>query len=79
MWDNLNKAYPRILWHKTYVMYCREMLSKILDKSQATGKGALSRNSTSGKSLENHLVIDPRLIDLDSTSAITSARLSPFP
>jgi hypothetical protein len=39
VWDNLNKAYPRITWHKTHVIYCREMLSEILHESQATGRG----------------------------------------
>jgi hypothetical protein len=75
VWDNLNKGYPRIIWHKSHVMYCRDMLSEILHESQATGKGALSGNSPTDELLE---AIDPRLVDLDSASTTPSSRLSPF-
>lgn len=40
--DNLNKAYPRILWHKTYTLEHRDILSKVLHESQANGRGAIS-------------------------------------
>lgn len=75
VWENLNKGYPRIIWHKSHVMYCREMLSEILHESQATGKGALSGNGPSEELLE---AIDPRLVDLDSVSTTSSAKSSPF-
>lgn len=78
VWDNLNKAHPRITWHKTHVMYCREMLSEILHESQATGRGALSGYGPREGALKGHLVIDPRLTDLDS-EVPTSVRSSPFP
>jgi hypothetical protein len=78
VWDNLNKAHPRITWHKTHVMYCREMLSETLHESQATGKGALSGCGPREGPLKGCVVIDPRLTDLDSEVTTPSVRSSPF-
>ena len=30
VWERLNKAQTRIIWHKTHIMYYREELSEIL-------------------------------------------------
>jgi hypothetical protein len=71
VWNNLNKAYPRIIWHKTHVLEHRDILSKVLHESQATGKGAVS-----GTSSDTAILIDPRLLD---NSATLSASASPAP
>lgn len=42
VWDNLNKQYRNIMWHKTNVMYSRPELEEILHDSQATGQGAIT-------------------------------------
>jgi hypothetical protein len=73
VWDNLNKSQPRIIWHKTHIMYHREELSEILHDTQATGQGAVS-------GLGSHqLVLDPRLrqIDTDTQASIASRSSSP--
>lgn len=75
VWENLNRSYPRIIWHKTHVMYHRELLSQILHESQATGKGAISGEDP--EDLANlHLQIDPRLLDADLETALVTPRAS---
>jgi hypothetical protein len=65
VWDRLNRSEPGILWHKTHILYWRDLLSEILHEAQATGRGAVS-GVRSGP-------IDPRLI------AASSNRSSPSP
>jgi hypothetical protein len=55
VWENLNKSYPRILWHKTHVMPYRDILSEVLHEAQATGKGAVSGDTL--------LLVDTQLLD----------------
>src|SRR5437667_7871526 len=42
VWDNLNKAHPKIIWHKTHVMPFRDIIRYILHDVQANGKGAVT-------------------------------------
>jgi hypothetical protein len=84
VWDNLNKAHPRIIWHKTHVMYYREELSEILHGAQATGQGAVAGIDLTGDyaSVSNHLVLGSRLIQIDANTRATataSASSSPVP
>jgi hypothetical protein len=64
VWNNLNKAYPRIIWHKTHILEHRDILSKVLHESQATGKGAIS-----GISSDTAIPIEPRLLNDSAASA----------
>jgi hypothetical protein len=82
VWQRLNKAHPRVIWHKTHVMYHREELSEILYDTQATGAGAISLNVSTFQTDNDLLVLDPRLIRIDTdqrTSARSLASLSPVP
>jgi hypothetical protein len=82
VWQRLNKAHPRVIWHKTHVMYHREELSEILHDTQATGAGAISLNVSTFQTDNDLLVLDPRLIRIDTdqrTSARSSASSSPVP
>jgi hypothetical protein len=79
VWTSLNKTYPRISWHKTHVMFHRDLLSEILHESQATGKGAVSGNEPEREPIGEHF-IDPRLLDYDqSDTARSLAKASPAP
>ena len=62
VWENLNKAFPGIIWHKTHIMPLRDQISFILHDVQANGKGALS--------LEAPTLLDPR-IEASGVIAIT--------
>jgi hypothetical protein len=53
VWDSLNCSYPKIIWHKTYIMLFRDRIGYILYDVQARGEDALS--------LEAPTLIDPRL------------------
>jgi hypothetical protein len=84
VWDNLNKAYPRIIWHKTHIMYHRDKLLEILYDAQATVQGAVAGIDLTKDhaSVNNHLVLDPRLIQIDTDTRATTtalASLSPVP
>jgi hypothetical protein len=65
VWDALNKAYPRIIWHKTNVLPYRDQLSVILHNVKATGGGALS--------LATPTPVDPRLEGIQSLSTPSRA------
>ena len=65
VWNELNKAHPKIIWHKTHVMPYREEIGFILHDVQANGQGALT--------LEDPTPIDPRL------SSSTASRSSTTP
>jgi hypothetical protein len=75
VWDNLNKAYPRIIWHKTHILDHRDILSKVLHESLATGRGALANTSTTPILIDD-FPIDPRLLH---DSIISSSNVSPAP
>ena len=66
VWDNLNKAYPGIIWHKSYVMPFREQLGTILHNVQANGNGALTLATPIP------IPIDPRLETLRIQTPSTS-------
>ena len=53
VWNDLNRAYLKIIWHKTHVMPHREEIGLILHDVQANGQGALT--------FEDLTSIDPRL------------------
>jgi hypothetical protein len=65
VWDNLNKSYPGIVWHKTHVMPFRDSISFILHDVQANGKGALT--------LEEPTPVDPRLATLQINSTLSAS------
>jgi hypothetical protein len=67
VWENLNKTYPRIIWHKTHIMPHRELFSEVLHEAQATGKGAISIFDSDEGTV---FPIDPRLLN-DSTSSVS--------
>jgi hypothetical protein len=71
VWDNLNKSHPRIIWHKTHVMYMRDELQEILFDNQASGEGALAGTGDEGIS-NNYLNIDPRFLQQDTESVTSS-------
>jgi hypothetical protein len=60
------------MWHKTHVIEHRDILLKVLHKSQAVGKGALS-----GTDSNTPILIDPRLL-YDSTTPLVSVSPNPF-
>jgi hypothetical protein len=76
VWDNLNKAHPRIIWHKTHIMYHRDLLSEILHDNQATGQGALPGIDLHIEETHNHLLLDPRLAQHDTEARATTMVLS---
>ena len=53
VWNDLNRAHPKIIWHETHVMPRREEIGLILHDVQANGQGALT--------FEDLTPIDPRL------------------
>jgi Myb/SANT-like DNA-binding domain len=59
VWEGLNKAYPKIIWHKTHVMPLRDLIGAILHDVQANGSESFSLNILTP--------IDPRLLALDTT------------
>jgi hypothetical protein len=71
VWDNLNKAHPGIIWHKTHIMPFRDSISLILHDVQANGKGALT--------LEEPTLLDRRLSTLTSISSASSRASSAAP
>lgn len=79
VWASLNKPYPHILWHKTHVMFHRDLIGEILFESQAIGKGAVSGYESRTEPIGEHL-IDPRLLEHDQSSTTqSSAKASPAP
>ena len=67
VWDNLNKAYPRIIWHETHIVNHRDILSKVLHESLATGRGAMA-NTLVTPILIDDFSSDPRLLHDSVTS-----------
>jgi hypothetical protein len=56
VWQSLNNAYPKIIWHKRNVMPFREELRLVLSNVQANGQEAFTLEDPTPSSL-----IDPRL------------------
>jgi Myb/SANT-like DNA-binding protein len=69
VWEGLNKAHPKIIWHKTHVMPLRDLIGAILHDVQANGGESLSLNIPTP--------IDPRLWALDAAQASSTASPAP--
>ena len=63
-WASLNKLYPKIIWHKTYVMPFRDMISYILYDVQANGDSVFS--------LEKPISLDSHLEAIDRATSASS-------
>jgi hypothetical protein len=64
VWSDLNKAHPKIIWHKTHVMPHREEIGFILHNVQANGQGALT--------LKDLIPIDPQLASSAASRSSTA-------